>query len=532
MARAMAFGFGDMDLTKLPREVLEMIMKNALASFWQTSNEMRGVALEMMIRQKREYPRFNRKLELAAAHELGRLSTEDWLLRCLFSMRDEVDYTKPDRPLTEADAATGVLRARMQQEAIKWYHLAKFRFHGLVAIANGRSSTIGNTLNEHAKILLTMFVDHLGERCPDCEEIDASEVRKVADGAVLSPVHDVKKALRIEAESSAAHGPNTTKHGPVYLWDTRTVTTMDSAFARLGASRVIDTRLWDTSGVSSMSSLMSQSSCTVRGMELWNVSKVEKMDSMFEYATAFNVDIGGWDTRVVDNMKSMFKDAAEFNRDIGHWNTRAVRNMELMFCNATSFNGNIGRWNTQKVQNMSFMFSHASKFNRDISKWDLRRCTSVKMMFYGSGTEGRHKPLVGLTVRSRDQGRSNIKKACEFFSGRPRAHGEALCELDVVHVPTDQDVTTLTLNTAILRSLREEAGEGGSAPGEAERRGSSEERAGGVVLRTIAASLNHHNNAMSPELYLYRKGEIKQVPLRDAATAGTTDKRGGLCVLQ
>ena len=56
-----------------------------------------------------------------------------------------------------------------------------------------------------------------------------------------------------------------------------------------------------------------------------------------------------YDTSSVTTMSSMFRDAVTFNQPINQWNTSSVEYMDSMFYGAATFNHIIGKWDTSSV---------------------------------------------------------------------------------------------------------------------------------------------------------------------------------------
>ena len=117
----------------------------------------------------------------------------------------------------------------------------------------------------------------------------------------------------------------------------------------------------------------------------WDTSSVTDMDMLFHNRTTFNDSIGGWDTSNVIYMGQMFDGASSFNHGIGNWDTSNVEDMRQMFNNASSFNRDIGDWDVSSVIYMNFMFG-ATPFDQDISSWDVGNVITMSYMFWnGAG---------------------------------------------------------------------------------------------------------------------------------------------------
>ena len=79
-------------------------------------------------------------------------------------------------------------------------------------------------------------------------------------------------------------------------------------------------------------------------IELWNTGTVTTMQSFFSYKSTFNKDISAWDVGSVTDMQRMFANAIVFNQDIGSWDVGNVTDMSYMFNSAEKFNQNLQNW--------------------------------------------------------------------------------------------------------------------------------------------------------------------------------------------
>ena len=62
-------------------------------------------------------------------------------------------------------------------------------------------------------------------------------------------------------------------------------------------------------------------------------------------------------TSGITDMSSLLSNKNNFNENIKHWDTSSVTDMSNMFYDADLFNQDIGSWDTSNVTNMSGMFS-------------------------------------------------------------------------------------------------------------------------------------------------------------------------------
>jgi surface protein len=196
-------------------------------------------------------------------------------------------------------------------------------------------------------------------------------------------------------------------------WDTTNVTNMAAMFSN---SRSFNQPIgsWNTSNVTNMSNMFIYASAFNQPINYnsstgaWNTSNVTNMQDMFRGATAFNQAIGLWNTTTVTNMVGMFQGAIAFNQNISSWNTTSVTDMESMFGGATAFNQPIGSWNTSSVTNMGNMFLGTVAFNQPIGSWIVSNVTNMASMF--ANTTAFNQPIGSWNV-------SNVTDMYYMFGG-------------------------------------------------------------------------------------------------------------------
>ena len=170
-------------------------------------------------------------------------------------------------------------------------------------------------------------------------------------------------------------------------WNTSSVTNMSSMFSGAQIFNNDITR-WDTSNVTDMSYMFSNAYDFNQPIfSYWDTQKVTNMAFMFAYATTFNnagftnAIAGSWNTSNVTNMSYMFLNCFKFNTPIGGFNTSKVTNMSFMFANNYIFNQPIGGWDTSQVTDMTNMFQNCTAFNQPIGNWNTSKVTSMQAMF-------------------------------------------------------------------------------------------------------------------------------------------------------
>ncbi len=178
------------------------------------------------------------------------------------------------------------------------------------------------------------------------------------------------------------YGCNNMTASAIDIPDLSNLTSMDRMFyycVNLNGPSNINN--WNTSTVTSMSRLFSNTTLFNQNVGNWNTANVINMGYMFNAAQAFNQNIGSWNTNKVTDMRYMFYNAKAFNQNIGNWNTANVTNMGFLLYGTTAFNQNIGNWNTAKVTNMESLFQSAQVFNQNIGNWNTTNVTNMRNLF-------------------------------------------------------------------------------------------------------------------------------------------------------
>jgi surface protein len=353
-----AMEYGAMSLLDLPPELLDKILLEAMRSATSVARVNKQTAVAARAIVKREKSVFHKRIDLACARALATKPTLEWLDFCAVA--------SGSNGAIGADPALEALHERAVREFNNWYDMVGRRFHDLVDIANSTQST--GAAAAAARGLLAKLVAEVNDTWP---AEDQAALSAVVNGQRYEPVTNVRESI------------GRAVYGPEFLWDTRKLTSLRTAFENQGPFE-ISAWLWDTSNVEDMTGAFHNFKGALHGIETWDVRRVESMTRAFAQCKEFNKDIGGWNTSNVTDMAYMFHGASAFNGPIGHWNTSKVEDMRCMFDEARAFNQPIGNWNTSNVVNMSNMFHGASSFNQPIGNWDTSKVEDISHMFYGA----------------------------------------------------------------------------------------------------------------------------------------------------
>ena len=136
-----------------------------------------------------------------------------------------------------------------------------------------------------------------------------------------------------------------------------------------------ETRMLDTSLITSMTNMFSSSYATNIDVSEWDTSNVTNMTSMFYYSKFATLDLSNWDTSNVTIMDGMFQSASNLTYlDLSNFNTYNVKSgqaMANMFARCSNLvELNISNFTFSKSINVSAMFQYCRK----LQKLDVRNC--------------------------------------------------------------------------------------------------------------------------------------------------------------
>lgn len=170
-------------------------------------------------------------------------------------------------------------------------------------------------------------------------------------------------------------------NGDISQWNTSNVTNMAFMFSE---SRNFNKPLnnWDVSNVTEMKGMFSDAWQFNQPLNNLDVSNVKNMDYMFSN-TIFNQPLNNWNTSNVVSMYSMFR-FSDFNQPINDWDVSNVTNMELMFADTKFFNQPLDKWDTKNLYTAIRMFEEALNFNQNLNSWNLDKCDYLGFMLNGA----------------------------------------------------------------------------------------------------------------------------------------------------
>ncbi|MEE4195683.1 MAG: BspA family leucine-rich repeat surface protein, partial [Anaerolineae bacterium] len=142
-------------------------------------------------------------------------------------------------------------------------------------------------------------------------------------------------------------------------WGTGKWTSMESAFYGCSNLSVVATDAPDLSGVTSLANMFRETSPawgSFTSFNHWDTSTITDMSYMFSNSNLGNLEISSWNTQNVTNMAGMFMESMNMVSDISGWNTSSVTDMSDMFNYAADFNQNLGDWNVGSLTDATDMF--------------------------------------------------------------------------------------------------------------------------------------------------------------------------------
>ena len=165
-------------------------------------------------------------------------------------------------------------------------------------------------------------------------------------------------------------------------FDTSNVTNMRNMFDCSQAT-TLDLSNFDTSKVTDMTLMFFESAATTLDLSSFDVRNVTDMSYMFYYSQATKIIFGdNFNTSKVTNMTSMFSNSKATVLDLSNFDTRNVTDMNTMFSNSKATKIIFGdNFNTSKVTNMSQMFSSSKVTELDLSNFDTSNVTDMNAMF-------------------------------------------------------------------------------------------------------------------------------------------------------
>jgi len=164
-------------------------------------------------------------------------------------------------------------------------------------------------------------------------------------------------------------------------WDTSGVTNMSFMFSESSFAGYLST--WDTSAVTDMSYMFNNAFQFASPLGDWDVSNVQTMQDMFYGCYNFNQPLTHWNPKSVVDMSEMFSECSTFNQPLGHWDVSSVISFSYTFYDCLAFNQNLNSWNTESATTMEFMFFY-SAFNSPVYNWNTSKVTAMTSMFQNS----------------------------------------------------------------------------------------------------------------------------------------------------
>ena len=169
-------------------------------------------------------------------------------------------------------------------------------------------------------------------------------------------------------------------------YPTLSTTSLKDCFKSCISLTTPDFSSWDTSGITSMETMLEGATNFNGDITTWDTSNVTKFNrgntvGMFSNCRVFNQNINSWDITGANNTVAMFSGCYRFNQPLNNWDMSNITNANTMFSGCTDFNQDLSNWDVSNITNFGSMFRLASNFSSDISAWDTSKATSFNQMF-------------------------------------------------------------------------------------------------------------------------------------------------------
>ena len=168
--------------------------------------------------------------------------------------------------------------------------------------------------------------------------------------------------------------------------DTSNVTNMKSMFTN-SAATTIDLSSFNTSKVTNMSNMFANSAATTLDLSSFNTSNVTDMNSMFTNSAATTIDLSSFNTSKVNNMYSMFYGSKATTLDLSNFDASNVTNVYMMFANSAATTIDLSNFDTSKATSTISMFENSKVTTLDIRSFNFTNITNYNNMFRNVSTK-------------------------------------------------------------------------------------------------------------------------------------------------
>ncbi len=256
--------------------------------------------------------------------------------------------------------------------------------------AMSRKPFWGQSEIRRSEIKKVVFLDSLENRDKDYWDVsatgDESVLAWVKDG-VLYVAADGVITLSRSAVGMFSSFTNVTAIEFNNNIDTSQVTDMSDMFLGCWNLRSIDLTCFNTSKVTSMSSMFGSTSIEQLDVSIFDTANVISLAGMFANCEKLQyLDLSNFNTTKVESMSSVFANCyALVEVDLSGFNTGNVDNMNGLFYRCYSLKElDLSGFDTSKVKDMSWMFAACKMSQLDVSGFETDNLEDVTGMFRNS----------------------------------------------------------------------------------------------------------------------------------------------------